>query len=138
MNMLPGRSRRDGGDVEFGAAVTLALPTGARAADGREVLYGMRPGALRARRRRGLPVEVVVVEPTGADTQLYCRFNGQDVTATIARPHRLPARRPHRSRARSRRGRTVRRGERATRLDRVIFSRGHNDNSTAHNWRSKQ
>jgi multiple sugar transport system ATP-binding protein len=25
----------------------------------------------------------VVVEPTGADTQLYCRFNGQDVTATI-------------------------------------------------------
>ena len=27
--------------------------------------------------------EVVVVEPTGADTQLYCRFNGQEVTATI-------------------------------------------------------
>ena len=31
----------------------------------------------------GLPVQVVVVEPTGADTQLYCRFNGQEVTATI-------------------------------------------------------
>jgi len=26
----------------------------------------------------------VVVEPTGADTQLYCRFNGQEVTATIS------------------------------------------------------
>jgi len=26
---------------------------------------------------------VVVVEPTGADTQLYCRFNAQEVTATI-------------------------------------------------------
>ena len=31
----------------------------------------------------GLPVDVVVVEPTGADTQLYCRFGGQEVTATI-------------------------------------------------------
>jgi multiple sugar transport system ATP-binding protein len=30
-----------------------------------------------------VPVDVVVVEPTGADTQLYCRFNGQEVTATI-------------------------------------------------------
>ena len=28
-------------------------------------------------------MQVVVVEPTGADTQLYCRFNGQEVTATI-------------------------------------------------------
>ena len=31
----------------------------------------------------GLPAEVVVVEPTGADTQLYCRSNGREVTATI-------------------------------------------------------
>jgi len=32
---------------------------------------------------RGLPVEVVVVEPTGADTQLYCRFGAQEITATV-------------------------------------------------------
>ena len=31
----------------------------------------------------GSVVDVVVVEPTGADTQLYCRFNDQEVTATI-------------------------------------------------------
>jgi len=31
----------------------------------------------------GLAVEVVVVEPTGADTQIYCRFVDQEVTATI-------------------------------------------------------
>ena len=24
-----------------------------------------------------------MVEPTGADTQLYCRFNGQEVTAMV-------------------------------------------------------
>jgi multiple sugar transport system ATP-binding protein len=31
----------------------------------------------------GLPAEVIVVEPTGADTQLYCRFNGQELASLI-------------------------------------------------------
>jgi multiple sugar transport system ATP-binding protein len=84
MNMIPGTARTaDGGlRVDFGNGVTLPLPRDARAGDGPQVLYGLRPEhcALGA---AGLPVEVVVVEPTGADTQLYCRFNGQEVTATI-------------------------------------------------------
>ncbi|MCC7217079.1 MAG: sn-glycerol-3-phosphate ABC transporter ATP-binding protein UgpC [Burkholderiales bacterium] len=81
MNMVPGVVR-DGGQVAFGDAAVLPLPIGARAEPGREVLYGIRPEhcALGA---AGLPVDVVVVEPTGADTQLYCRFGGQEVTATI-------------------------------------------------------
>ena len=83
MNLIPGVARSaGGGHVEFVGGVTLPLPAGARAAEGQSVLYGMRPehcvvGA------SGLPVEVVVVEPTGADTQLYCRFKGQEVTATV-------------------------------------------------------
>ena len=40
----------------------------------------------------GLPAEVVVVEPTGADTQLFCRFNGQEVTVAGARPRQLQSR----------------------------------------------
>jgi len=32
-----------------------------------------------------LALEVLVVEPTGADTQLYCRFNGHNVTVDGAR-----------------------------------------------------
>src|SRR5437899_4350002 len=81
MNMVPGVVA-SAGSVEFGDAAALPLPRGAQADEGSEVLYGVRPEhcALGA---TGLPVEVVVVEPTGADTQLYCRFNGQDVTATI-------------------------------------------------------
>ena len=31
----------------------------------------------------GLPAEVVVVEPTGADTQLYCRFNSQELNSLV-------------------------------------------------------
>ena len=49
---------------------------------GRQVLYGVRPEHC-VLGTSGLPVDVVVVEPTGADTQLYCRFGGQEVTATI-------------------------------------------------------
>jgi multiple sugar transport system ATP-binding protein len=30
-----------------------------------------------------LPAQVVVVEPTGADTQLFCRFNGQELTSLV-------------------------------------------------------
>jgi multiple sugar transport system ATP-binding protein len=84
MNMIPGTARVSGGamHIEFGGAATLPLPGGARAEDGQAVLYGIRPEHC-ALGSAGLPVEVIVVEPTGADTQLYCRFNGQEVTATI-------------------------------------------------------
>lgn len=83
MNLIPGVARSAGdGHVEFEGGVTLPLPAGARAAEGQSVLYGMRPEHC-AVGASGLPVEVVVVEPTGADTQLYCRFKGQEVTATV-------------------------------------------------------
>ena len=85
MNMIPGTARTAGGAAAASNSATASrcpAPLGARADDGQAVLYGIRPEhcALGA---GGLPVEVVVVEPTGADTQLYCRFNGQEVTATI-------------------------------------------------------
>jgi multiple sugar transport system ATP-binding protein len=47
------------------------------------VLYGIRPEHCAVGDGNGIPVDIVVVEPTGADTQLYCRFNGQEVTAMV-------------------------------------------------------
>ena len=47
------------------------------------MLYGIRPEHWAVAASGGLPVEVIVVEPTGADTQIYCRFIEQEVTATI-------------------------------------------------------
>jgi multiple sugar transport system ATP-binding protein len=83
MNMVPGTARVNGGGgrVEFDGGATLPLPLGARAADGQAVLYGIRPEHCLLAEGTGLPAEVVVVEPTGADTQLYCRFNGREVTS---------------------------------------------------------
>ncbi|MFZ5541106.1 MAG: TOBE domain-containing protein, partial [Pseudomonadota bacterium] len=51
--------------------------------EGHPVLYGIRPEHLAVGGGEGLAAEVVVVEPTGADTQIYCRCNGQEITATI-------------------------------------------------------
>ena len=85
MNMVPGTARMSNGlsRVEFAGGVTLPLPHGARAVDGQSVLYGIRPEHCLLAHGEGLPAEVIVVEPTGADTQLYCRFNGQDLASLV-------------------------------------------------------
>jgi len=85
MNMIPGTARMNGATahVAFADGATLPLPPHARAQDGQPVLYGIRPEHCAVGSGNGLPVDVVVVEPTGADTQLYCRFNGQEVTAMV-------------------------------------------------------
>ena len=85
MNMIPGTARGNGtaAHVEFAGGVTLPMPRGARAADGQSVIYGMRPEHCSLADGAGLPADVVVVEPTGADTQLYCRFNGQELTTLV-------------------------------------------------------
>ena len=85
MNMIPGIARMADGTphVAFADGATLPLPRGARAVDDQKVLYGIRPEHFALSGNDSLPAAVVVVEPTGADTQLYCRCNGQEVTATI-------------------------------------------------------
>ena len=93
MNIIPGTVRmgtaaQQGAGaaaphVVFADGATLPLPNGARATDGQSVMYGIRPEHCALTGVGGLPSEVVVVEPTGADTQLYCRFNGQEVNAMV-------------------------------------------------------
>jgi multiple sugar transport system ATP-binding protein len=85
MNLVPGVARVNGGApvVEFEGGVRLPMPKDARPTDGQPVLYGMRPEHCALASHEGLPAEVVVVEPTGADTQLFCRFNGQEVTSLL-------------------------------------------------------
>ena len=57
---------------------------------GRDVLVGIRPEhlAISSDGANGtLSAEVIVVEPTGADTQIFCRVNGVDVTAVVRERH---------------------------------------------------
>ena len=83
MNLLPGVARLEGGgQVRFDGGASLPLPAGSSAEDGQKLLYGVRPEHF-SLGSAGFPVEVAVVEPTGADTQLYCRSHGQEVTVTV-------------------------------------------------------
>ena len=85
MNLLAGNARRNGSglEVSFTNGDRVQMHDAAVLQDGQPVLFGIRPEHCAVGNSGGLNVEVIVVEPTGADTQLYCRFMDHDVTATI-------------------------------------------------------
>jgi multiple sugar transport system ATP-binding protein len=86
MTFVPGKIR--GGAIEMGESVTVPMPRGARGTDGQAVIFGARPEHLSlASNGAGLPATVVVVEPTGADTQVFAKFNGTDLTAVFRERH---------------------------------------------------
>src|SRR5881409_1705940 len=88
MNFLSGRLARNGAGfaVAVGGGVHLPVPVRAAIPEGREVVVGVRPEHF-AVADDGVPAEVVVVEPTGADTQIFCKLAGVDVTAVVRERH---------------------------------------------------
>ena len=86
MNFLPGRFA-PGNDaaVKLSNSSELPAPT-CREADGRDVTLGVRPEHF-AINATGVPAEVVVVEPTGADTQVHCRLSDSEVTVVSRERH---------------------------------------------------
>jgi multiple sugar transport system ATP-binding protein len=83
MNFLNGRVARNGGlwfEMESGRRLPLPADTAAR--DGQKVVYGIRPEHLRAA-DEGTEAEVVVVEPTGAEVQVFARIDGQNINAVL-------------------------------------------------------
>jgi multiple sugar transport system ATP-binding protein len=88
MNFISGRLSRNGAGlaVELGQGISIQAPALRGDQHGREVTVGVRPEHL-AVRADGVPAEVVVVEPTGADTQIFCKLAGTDVTAVVRERH---------------------------------------------------
>src|SRR2546429_7587471 len=68
---------------------SLPIPVRSELPEGREVVVGVRPEHF-AVADDGVPAEVVVVEPTGADTQIFCKLAGVDVTAVVRERHTDP------------------------------------------------
>jgi multiple sugar transport system ATP-binding protein len=90
MNFLSGVIKSDGGKpfVEMSNGVRLGLNTAPAGSEGRPVLYGTRPEHMDVS-HDGVEVEVVVVEPTGSETQLVARVGGQDIVAIFRERHDL-------------------------------------------------
>jgi multiple sugar transport system ATP-binding protein len=87
MNFIDG-TQKDGAMV---AANGARLPlTGAKAAnDGRAMVYGIRPEHLDlvTGGDDGFEAEVVVIEPTGSETQLFARLGSQEIAAIFRERH---------------------------------------------------
>ncbi|HEX6634627.1 MAG TPA: sn-glycerol-3-phosphate ABC transporter ATP-binding protein UgpC [Usitatibacter sp.] len=94
MNFLPAKLRRANGrvEVELEGGARVPAPHDAAGEDGQPVIYGTRPEHLAlAPSGQGLPAEVVVVEPTGADTQVFAKIGGTEVTAVFRERHEFRA-----------------------------------------------
>jgi multiple sugar transport system ATP-binding protein len=98
MNVVQGTVRRAGGaphvEVEGGAQWPL---DGGPGVDGQAVSYGIRPEHLTlAPGGKGVPGEIIVVEPTGAETELLINVGGsQVILRTHGRPRVSPDEKVH-------------------------------------------
>jgi len=66
--------------------VRWPAPPTARGQDGQAVAYGVRPGDLgvgRGADARSVPAEVIVVEPTGAETELLVRVGASQFVVVL-------------------------------------------------------
>ena len=90
MNFVEGTARRGahGVEVVVDDGVVLPAPAEVAARDGDAVVVGIRPEHLDlAPDGGGVPAEVLVVEPTGADTLVFSRLAGVEVCSSFDQRH---------------------------------------------------
>jgi multiple sugar transport system ATP-binding protein len=80
MNFIKGKVSGAGFAADGGYGLPLGMAPAA--SDGRPVIYGLRPEHIRID-PSGVPAEVVVIEPTGSETQVVLKAGGQDLIAVF-------------------------------------------------------
>ena len=94
MNIVKGTLRRTNGTAHVETPDGVHWPLGAGAGtDGQAVTYGVRPDHLElaGNNHRSVPGEIVVVEPTGSETELVVRIgDAQMIVETHGRPALAP------------------------------------------------
>ncbi len=91
MNFIEGRLRANGQPyVETDTGAQLPLATAPDASEGKPIVYGVRPEHFELA-DDGIAAEVVVVEPTGSETQVIARVGQHDVIAVFRDRHPLQA-----------------------------------------------
>ncbi|HSA81611.1 MAG TPA: sn-glycerol-3-phosphate ABC transporter ATP-binding protein UgpC [Geminicoccaceae bacterium] len=91
MNFIDATIKRNGGAPSAiapdGTVLPLPAQTGGR--DGQKVVYGIRPEHLDLTDGTGLPSEVVVVEPTGAEILVFTHMAGQEIAVVFKERHKF-------------------------------------------------
>ena len=89
MNFLKGHIRVNGvATFEGPNGVKLPLKTAPAASDGKPVVYGVRPEHFTIA-DDGADAEIVVVEPTGSETQVFAKVGGEQVVAVFRERHQF-------------------------------------------------
>ncbi len=81
INLLPGKI--EGRCFFTSTGRTLPLPPRASVSHPGEALYGIRPEHIDLAGEDGLPLEVTVVEPTGAETQVFGKVDGEPLVCVF-------------------------------------------------------
>jgi multiple sugar transport system ATP-binding protein len=89
MNFIDGKIKTNGtASVETSSGIRLPVNAAPVASEGRPVCYGIRPEHLELA-GDGADAEVVVVEPTGSETQLVAKIADNDIIAIFRDRHDL-------------------------------------------------
>ena len=84
MNFIKGKIVSDGSPrVVTDSGTSLPVQDVPQGSDGRPVIYGIRPEHFIIDPDKGIPAEVVVVEPTGSETQVFAKLGGQDIVGVF-------------------------------------------------------
>jgi multiple sugar transport system ATP-binding protein len=84
MNFIAGTQQGDALLTPSGARLPISAPQAAN--DGRAAVYGIRPEHLDLA-DDGFEAEVIVIEPTGSETQLFARLGQQEIVAVFRERH---------------------------------------------------
>jgi multiple sugar transport system ATP-binding protein len=89
MNFLKGTVKANGSASFHGPnGVKLPLASAPAGSDGRPVVYGIRPEHFTLA-DDGADAEIVVVEPTGSETQVFAKLGGEEVVAVFRERHKF-------------------------------------------------
>jgi multiple sugar transport system ATP-binding protein len=89
MNFLKGTVKVNGAaSFEGPNGVTLPLKSAPAQSDGKPAVYGVRPEHF-AIADDGAEAEIIVVEPTGSETQLFAKLGGEQVVAVFRERHQF-------------------------------------------------
>jgi multiple sugar transport system ATP-binding protein len=89
MNFLKGRVKSNGSaGFEGPNGVKLPLASAPANSDGQPAVYGVRPEHFTIA-DDGAEAEIVVVEPTGSETQVFAKLGGEQVVAVFRERHQF-------------------------------------------------
>jgi multiple sugar transport system ATP-binding protein len=84
MNFI--KARLDAGErptLVAASGVKMPLNVAPRAAAGSEIIMGVRPEHMSLGGPRAMPAEIMVIEPTGYETQVIAKFAGQEIVCVF-------------------------------------------------------